>query len=127
MTEREKIIDVCQPILNFCNANGCKLCLYEAYKPFCISTAIADNLLKNGVIVPLVKVGDPLFTVAKVGVIIEHEVIQIRISDKGVVFDCISKTLHGKDFCFSNDLIGKTVFFTHEEAEKALAKITKNK
>lgn len=51
MTEREKLIEICQPILNLCNSNGCRLCLYEAYKPFCISTAIAETLLRNGVIV----------------------------------------------------------------------------
>lgn len=128
MTERDNLIITCEEITNICASKiACNFCNYHMYRPLCTGVAVADHLLKKGFIFSPCKVGDSLFTIAKVGVIMEHEIIQIRISENGVVFDCISKTLHGKDFCFSNDLIGKTAFLTRKEAEKALAKITENK
>ena len=78
--------------------------------------AIANHLLTNGVIVPPCKVGDKLYT--EDSLIDEYcywEIVRIEIyeDESGFVDDS------GNWYSF--DDIGKTVFLTREEAEKALA------
>ena len=88
---------------------------------------IADFLLANGVIVPPCKVGDTVYTVVfKSNFINSAKVVGFHLGDL--------PTLRGharKEYlvCYTNyclrhiDIkqIGKTVFLTREEAEKALA------
>ena len=68
--------------------------------------AIVDHLLANGVIVPPVKVGDTVYQTD--GVRIYPSTIQKVIYDTGVI-------------AFDETAIGKSIFLTKEEAEKALA------
>jgi hypothetical protein len=78
---------------------------------------IADYLIANGVIVPPCKVGDKVYT------LFCNEV------DEGVVVSCEYSRASGFSYMSSNGTfptlfngqnIGKTVFLTKEEAEKAL-------
>lgn len=67
---------------------------------------IADYLLKNGVIVPPVKIGDTVYQTDTAGRIYASTV-------KNIIYDTSSIT-------FDERAIGTTVFLTKEEAEKAL-------
>ena len=91
----------------------------------CMIGCIADNLLANGVIVPPCKVGDTVYEIQLGrGRIQAYEVITIKYNghfwymlwklkdDEGIY-----GTLDG----FVDSELGKTVFLTREEAEKALA------
>ena len=84
---------------------------------------LADHLIANGVIVPPCKVGDTVWCIFEDNYgyeyVRERIVTGILIRDIGV-FLCVG-------FChyISSD-IGKTVFLTREEAEKALAERSKN-
>lgn len=78
---------------------------------------LADMLLENGVIVPPCKVGDKVYT------------LFCNKCDEGVVVSCEYSRASGFSYMSSNGIfpalfkeedIGKTVFLTREEAEKAL-------
>lgn len=70
-----------------------------------LSESIADYLLANGVTVPPCKVGDTVYQTDKV------QIYESKI--KNVIYDTTG-------IAFSERAIGKTVFLTREEAEKAL-------
>ena len=84
-----------------------------------IQEELANYLLENGVIVPPVKVGDTVYCI---------EVIEDIGIDKGTVYaisytniGCFSvKYISGLRYDHPHGCIGKTVFLTREEAEKAL-------
>lgn len=83
---------------------------------------VADYLLENGVIVPPVKVGQTVYrTRGNYGGISIHKgfVSQVNFYHKGETrfWD------DGHPLSFTNDDIGKTVFLTKEQAEKALAEV----
>lgn len=125
MTERERLIellksDSCQsPML--CDPN-CKYANLER----CYEARTTDYLLENGVIVPPVKVGDTVYTnysmqgwylrskdrpykatVVYMGINSEKDYMNV-VFEKGEYM-----------LSFEFDKIGKTVFLTREEAEKA--------
>ena len=86
----------------------------------------ADDLLDNGVIVPLCKVGDTVYQVTR-NFISEFRVRFVEISTCGNLFlhtDLISGIVYTGEV-FSESDIGKTVFLTREEAEKALEDMRK--
>ena len=79
---------------------------------------VADYLLANGVIVPPCKVGDKIFFIVNMSehlafndFVTDDTVTKIGVTTKGI--------LHEKGVDFTD--FGKTVFFTREEAEAALA------
>lgn len=75
---------------------------------------IADHLIANGVILPPCKVGDRLYIITNTSKeIVESVVIGVWMTD-GVVSIL---TIQG---AILNDSLGKNVFLTREEAEKAL-------
>lgn len=103
---------------------------------------IADYLLENGVIVPPCKVGDTVYIKNK-----PVKVSFIHIDNKDVTccveFDCVDcyvcpfyedvVSWEGEHDCATNgfleftaDDIGKTVFLTREDAEKALKEREEN-
>jgi hypothetical protein len=101
---------------------------------------LADYLLENGVIVPPCKVGDILYaqhwhwgTYIK-GDIMPYQITNITITQnkKGVWTKKYRamEVQNGKtidwQLNFEFDAIGKTVFLTREEAEKALAERREN-
>lgn len=89
---------------------------------------IADYLLKNGVIVPPCKVGDTVYVVENpytfltLKKVLEGNVISIHQHEHGlylrVLFD--TKKINGSVDYNLNWKLGKTVFLTKEQAEKAL-------
>lgn len=106
MTDRERLIELitesgacfnCFPVGNFDE--------YQKQK-------ITDYLLKNGVIVPLCKVGDVVYQTDGVR-IYELEIFDVLLYKNKLVYETES-------IDFDTRAIDKTVFLTREEAEKAL-------
>lgn len=95
---------------------------------------LADHLLANGVIVPPfpVKVGDTIYRLMCRGVkdfFIREETIWIVDNHANAGVEIIAKYISNGSFYFpkiENLSIGKTVFLTKEEAEKALAERSEN-
>ena len=105
------------------------------------SEDIADHLLKNGVIVPMCKVGDTVYVKG-----VSVKVSDIRIDNEityCVQIDCNECCVcpfyedvvswEGEHDCVTNgyleftaDDIGKTVFLTREDAEKTLKEREEN-
>ena len=80
--------------------------------------ATAEYLLTNGVIVPPCKVGDKVYKI-EFPFIEEYEVDNILTS-----FKLVGECAFCHKLCYANfDDIGKTVFLTKEDAEKALKEV----
>ena len=74
---------------------------------------IADYLIANGVIVPLVKVGDTVYQVDSV------RIYESKIT--AIYQDGIGKIIYDTDgIAFDERAIGKSIFLTREDAEQAL-------
>ena len=89
----------------------------------------ADSLLESGVIVPPCKVGDKVYKISR-NKVKECEVVFIGISadEKCSYFNFVENYADGtfyRSYSMVFDVIGKTIFLTKEEAEKALAKNVK--
>jgi hypothetical protein len=78
--------------------------------------ALADHLLKNGVIVPRLKVGDRVFSKPYRYTLTGDAITQIKINRGGIHYKCWWGYFHQSD-------IGKTVFLTKEEAEAKLKEL----
>ena len=101
---RERLIEL---INNYPCMSTAEDCFVES-----ISKDLADHLLANGVIVPPIKVGDVVWN--RKGE--PHKVISIEwYSPKVMHLHCEHHT-----FSVGKRSLGKTVFLTREEAEKAL-------
>ena len=104
-----------------------------------VSEMVADFLLENGVVVPPVKMGDIVYIDNA-----PHNVVHITIEEDGISYcakydcdeyECCKECPFAKEISFGEVImcegneyheftasdIGKTVFLTREEAEKALA------
>lgn len=77
---------------------------------------LADHLHANGIIVPHCKVGDTIYRVHPIhNIICDWVIIEIIITEGEINYiDDSDNLIKGED-------IGKTVFLTEEEAERALA------
>ena len=110
MTERERLIellksDSCQsPML--CDPN----CKYASLKR-CYEERTADYLLENGVIVPPVKFGDTVYKITDY-----FMPPWFSADDNFAVKHYICATTFKR-----SDIYPKNLYFTREEAEKALA------
>ena len=90
----------------------------------CEREAIADHLLANGVIVPPCKVGDAVYSIVEgINLIFVGEVYEYVVGRGHFVFRSTRKGY--LTLAFTEEDIGKTVFLTKEEAEKALAERSK--
>lgn len=82
-----------------------------------IEKYVADHLLANGVIVPTCKLGDTIYRIGDNGKIYgDWEITFIQAYPEEIVY------FDDSDNYFVESDIGKTVFLTREEAEKALRK-----
>ena len=82
--------------------------------------SIADHLLENGIIVPPCKVGDTLYSIVEgIDQIFVGEVYEGFFGRYGIAFRSTRKGYLA--LSFTEEDIGKTVFLSREEAEKALA------
>ena len=107
MTERDRLIEL---IKNYPCMSTAEDCFMES-----IAEDLTDYLLANGVIVPPCKVGDNLYN--KYSLIDDNYYwqvarIEIYADESGFIDD--------SDNWYSFSDIGKTVFLTKAEAEKAL-------
>lgn len=106
MTEREKLIELLQNVpSDFAGNRG-------------VGT-IANYLLENGVCLPLVNENDTVYIIL-LNKVIPFDIIYVNLYQKQFFF----KGQHGLSlsYTFKTDDIGKTVFLTREDAEKALEK-----
>ena len=115
MTERERLVELLMQGDIAASKQGvfnCCMCKREA-------EILADHLLENGVIVPPVQVGATVYCTDSY----RHLIKPLEIFG----FDCTKRIC--KYYCSGGDYtpawfnpaeIGKTVFLTREEAEKAL-------
>lgn len=112
MTERERLIE----LIDGSNVLQCCGCHYNSIKYY--ENKIADYLLANGVIVPPVKVGDTVYyNTYKRG---ESIGIQPHKVESVNIIVAIERPYGYVGAKIYNYEIGKTVFLTKEEAEKAL-------
>ena len=119
MTQRERLMELLDGALKEHIGKSCNL-----------AENIADHLLANGVIVPPCKVGDTVYYT-------ERNTLQEMRVEYGILqngFTMTAKCLDKCDMCtifcdpkkkacgvvFDYNVIGKTVFLTKEEAERAL-------
>ena len=100
MTERERLIELLKNVPRNTRA------FYDQF---------ADYLLENGMIVPPCKVGDNVYWIDNEK-IKSCEVFEISIHSDGILIHT------GIQFCLKPD----AVYYTKEEAEKALHKINQN-
>lgn len=112
MTDREKLLDLINQAL-------------LVMKPNFTLEALTDFLLKNGVIVPPCKTGATVWVILQ-----NYKFTKPEIESRKILSVQIYKNrniqYHYKDGCFYKNDIGKTVFFTREEAIKALAERSVN-
>ena len=77
---------------------------------------IADYLLENGVLVPTIAIDDTVYRIGQDDKVYEWQIAYIQAyKDENVYID------DSDNYIFESD-IGKTVFLTREEAERALRK-----
>lgn len=79
---------------------------------------IADYLIANNIILPPCKVGDTVYKCHTVNLKPNGEITKRTI--KQITFSAFTVTDDGASGWFDIDDIGKTVFLTREDAEKAL-------
>lgn len=114
MTDRERLIELLEDTLHE----------WESDVSVQTLTEIAEHLIENGVIVPPCKVGDTVYCYDEdLYAILDYRIEQIIFSGgfltlySGV---CSNEDVLLSDIDFWETDLGKTVFLTREEAEKAL-------
>ena len=126
MTDRDRLIELIGQADKKCaDTKQCEMCKAFGKGANCVDHNIADYLLANGVIVPPCKVGDTVYFDA-VGYHDSAEIDGIHIDAQGMSFTWVQYDV-GVDITelwdegdFDIEDIGKTVFLTKEEAERAL-------
>ena len=82
----------------------------------------ADNLIENGVILTPCKVGDTVWyeLYGKIESAVVYSCVAVLKKQGLKITDANAKDCDGLEVAFNGECIGKTVFLTREEAEKAL-------
>ena len=121
MTERERLIEILKlgscPSPYLCDEN-CKYANLER----CYEERTADLLLEHGVIVLPCKVGDKVYEITGRKTVSVYKVRAIRVELFGlfIEWDIVEGFVWQSLSGINADEIGKTVFLTREEAERAL-------
>ena len=115
MNERERLIELLSKKLN--NEITIKI--------------LADYLLENGVIVPAVEIGTTVYEIRQKGVSFSNRRYDSGITTqkqlKNAIFDGKTLYIESKLYAKSDNVrLGKTIFLTREEAEKALKEREEN-
>lgn len=120
MTERERLTEILKA---FCTED-CKIthqCGYCDYGdlPVCAS-AVADHLLANGVIVPPCKVGTKVYIAYEehINQVFDGSLVSYSLDAAHLWFNCHYTC--GLNMWHPIEDLGKTVFLSREDAEKAL-------
>lgn len=89
---------------------------------------LADYLLEHGVIVLPCKVGDRLYEVTgrKTVSVYKVRTIRVELFSLFIEWDIVEGFVWQSLSCINADEIGKTVFLTREEAERALKECKDN-
>ena len=103
----------------------CKLCNKDDDAcDCCYAEKLADKLLANGVVCPPCKVGDTVYEIQPIRKRVQaYEITTIKYNGHYWWFTWILKDrkgIYGNVDGFSSHQIGKTIFLTREEAERAL-------
>lgn len=119
MNERERLVELInQAIDTYATmplVNGCR----PELKYF-----LADHLLANGVIVPPCKVGTAIYFIEEdISCVWKGEIVSWSPQKDGLWFN--AGYYCGLKYWHKEEDLGKTVFLTREEAEKALAERNK--
>lgn len=87
---------------------------------------IAHHLINNGVILPPCRVGENVYIIED-GVVMRYYILEVAKHNNGrMYFKCVPYRKDGTvdwfNFCtnFADESIGKTVFLSRDEAERAL-------
>ena len=124
MTERERLIELLRETFEY--TRGTCIDFDEAVE------INADHLLANGVIVPICNVGSKVYIPDRFGRI-DAEIERIEITERGLEYEWVKydrgvdEVEVWDDGCFSSSDIGKTVFLSFEEYEKALSERSEGK
>ncbi len=113
MTERERLIELLNAIQhqgNSANPN----------KNYIQNSELADYLLANGVILPPCKVGQEVYFIKNFFNFVKEPIKEKVCGMKTYSDDMKFTFVTASQRCFNEDDLGKTVFLTREEAEKAL-------
>ena len=110
MTERERLIELC-------DTNNGWVDEVPAEK-------FADYLLENGVIVPPLDIRDKVYIIDRRFEINEYKVTRIKydkdLNGQNIYYEAVTVGKDDNNFGFFDSDIGKYVFSSKEEAEKAL-------
>ena len=137
MTEREKLIKLIETGTNLASKKAVEETArivkenhhYNSAtdKTVSISEMLADYLLENGVIVPVpaVEIGTTVYEIRQKGIGFSNRRYDSGITTqkqlKNAIFDGKTLYIESKLYAKSDNVrLGKTVFLTREEAEKAL-------
>lgn len=117
--DRERLIEILKldpcPSPYLCDEN----CKYANLKQ-CYEERTADLLLEHGVIAPPCKVGDTVYRPSDCLGVVQFVIISFNIYESEMFF-----TDDSENIIYLPD-IGKTVFLTREEAERALKECKDN-
>lgn len=132
MTERERLIEILLDGVTFTDQYKNTARMQAEYT--------ADHLLRSGVIVPPCKVGDTVYEIEKECLGCIHytdggysDFCECTLDDNKLMFEadfdkeCIHKIIKTKFAYWMIDKIGKTVFLSREDAEKALKERSEGK
>lgn len=87
------------------------------------SVKLADYLIANGIIVPPCRVGDTVYALYN-GKVLKVNIFSMKIETEDDKYVYMLKLkIFDHFFQFKTFLLGKTVFLTREEAEKALKEL----
>ena len=119
---RERLIQLISNADEECkHSKDCKSCSGYGKGSQCMNYHIADYLLENGVVVPPCKVGTRVYSIA-LGKVYEWDICSYTVDLEGISFINLA-FMEGNNLysnTYSIEDIGKTVFLSREEAERAL-------
>jgi len=87
-----------------------------------LESKLADHLIANGVILPPCEVGDTVWyeLYGEIESAVIYSCVGVLKKQGLEITDANAKSSDGLEVAFNGKCIGKTVFLTREEAEKAL-------
>ena len=115
MTERERLIE----LLQSAQQENLNLLNFEI-------DILADYLLANGVILPPCKVGQEVYFINTFFSLVDDPLKEKVCGMKTYSDDMKFTFVTASQRCFNEDNLGKTVFLTKEEAERALKGVHKD-
>lgn len=126
MTDRDRLIELIQEaeddyMVYEMGAQALTIGIFKSREEY-----IADHLIANGVICPPCKVGDTVYALYN-GKVLKANIFSMKIETEDDKYVYMLKLkIFDHFFQFKTFLLGKTVFLTCEEAEKALERSVNN-